>query len=197
VLIVTEEPRLPAPRPHELTDEQREIYDAIVGGPRSGAAAPLTDGEGRLLGPFNAMLYSPAVGGPLQELGAALRFRTGFTEREREIATLVVAVHLRSDFERYAHERLGRQAGLTEAELTALLDGGDPILADARERIVHEVARALVTDGDLSAPLFAEAAATLGRRALVELVTLVGYYAALALQMRVFRVMPPTDGHQP
>lgn len=187
---MTEEPRLPAPRPHELADEQREIYDAIVGGPRSGAG-PLTDDEGRLLGPFNAMLYSPAVGGPLQELGVALRFRTGFTEREREIATLVVAVHLRSDFEQYAHERIGRRAGLTEAEIAALLDGGDPVLGDARERIVHETTRALVADGDLSAPLFTEAAATLGRRALVELVTLVGYYAALALQMRVFRVTPP------
>jgi 4-carboxymuconolactone decarboxylase len=136
------------------------------------------------------------VGAPLQELGSALRFRTSFTKREREIATLVVAARLRSDYEWYAHERIGRRAGLSEAELTALRSGADPVLADARERIVYEAARALAVDGDLSAPMFAEATATLGRAAVVELVTLVGYYAALALQLRVFRVGVP-DGASP
>jgi 4-carboxymuconolactone decarboxylase len=191
VLSVTDEQRLPALHPDHLTDEQRHVYDAIVGGPRPGHVFSFVDGEGRLLGPFNAMLYSPAVGDPLQDLGAALRFRTSFTTREREIATLVVAAHLRSDYEWYAHERIGRRAGLADAELSALRTGGEPVLAGARERIVYEAARALAADGDLPGPVFTEAAATLGRPAVVELVTLVGYYSALALQMRVFRVGVP------
>jgi alkylhydroperoxidase family enzyme len=191
VLFVIDEPRLPSLHPDELNDEQRDVYQAIVGGPRPANVFSFLDDEGRLLGPFNAMLHSPAVGGPLQELGAALRFRTSFTKREREIATLVVAARLRSDYEWYAHERVGRRAGLTDAELTALRTGADPVLADARERIVHEVARTLATDGDLSAPMFTEATASLGRAAVVELVTLVGYYSALALQLRVFRVGLP------
>lgn len=183
---------MPALHPDDLTDEQRDVYDAIIGGRRT-TTAPFSavDRDGSLLGPFNAMLYSPVVGGPLQELGAALRFRTAFTKREREIATLVVAAHLRSDYEWYAHERLARRAGLTEDELAGLRTGAEPVLADARERIIHQVARALATDGDLTGPVFAEAVATLGRPALVELVTLVGYYSTLALQMRVFRVGVP------
>jgi hypothetical protein len=193
VLSVIDEPRLPALNPGDLDHEQRDVYEAIVGGPRPKTVFSFLDEEGRLLGPFNAMLYSPVVGGPLQELGAALRFRTSFTKREREIATLVVAARQRSGYEWYAHERIGRRAGLSEAELTALRTGADPVLADARERIVHEVARALATDGDLSAPMYAEATATLGRTAVVELVTLVGYYSLLALQLRVFRVGVP-DG---
>jgi alkylhydroperoxidase family enzyme len=197
VLCVIDEPRLPALHPNDLDHEQRDVYEAIVGG-RAVATSTfsLADDEGRLLGPFNAMLYSPVVGGPLQDLGHALRFRTSFTTREREIATLVVAARQRSDFEWYAHERIGREAGLSEAELTALRTGADPVLADARERIVHEASRALAADGDLSAPVFAEAAASLGRAAVVELVTLIGYYAALALQLRVFRVGLP-DGATP
>ena len=193
---MTDEPRLPALHPDDLTDEQREVYDAIVGGPRPGHVFSFTDDEGRMLGPFNAMLYSPAVGDPLQDLGAALRFRTSFTKREREIATLVVAAHVRSDYEWYAHERIGRRAGLTGAELASLREGNDPVLADARERIIHATARALAAEGDLTGPLFAEATATLGRPAVVELVTLVGYYSALALQMRVFRVGVP-EGETP
>lgn len=197
MLRVIDEPRLPALRPDELTDEQRAVYAAIVGGPRSGQALAVADADGRLQGPFNAMLHGPAVGGPLQELGAALRFRTGFTAREREIAILVVAGHLRSAYEWYAHERLGRQAGLTERELSALRRGEEPALPDARERIVHETARALVADGDLTDALYAEATATLGRPAVVELVTLVGYYRTLALQLRVFRVGVPAGEPTP
>jgi alkylhydroperoxidase family enzyme len=197
VLSVIDEPRLPALNPDGLDDEQRDVYEAIVGGPRPKNVFSFVDDEGRLLGPFNAMLYSPAVGGPLQELGAALRFRTSFTKREREIATLVLAARHRSDYEWYAHERIGRKAGLSEAELTALRTGADPVLADARERIVYATARALAVDGDLSAPMYTEATATLGRPAVVELVTLIGYYSLLALQLRVFRVGVPGDAAPP
>jgi 4-carboxymuconolactone decarboxylase len=188
--------RLPLLHPALLDDDQREVYEAITGGPRrTGRPASLrySDDDGRLYGPFNAMLYSPAVGLALQELGAALRFRGRFTTRQREIATLVVAAHARSDYEWYAHERLAGQAGLTEEELAALRSGRDPVLADARERIVYEAARELVLDGDLSDPLYVEVVATLGRATVVELVALVGYYTALALQLRVFRVGVP-DG---
>lgn len=185
--------------PDHLSEYQREVYDAVTGGPR--AARPpvfrFTDDDGRLLGPFNAMLHSPAVGLPLQELGSALRFRTSFTKREREIATLVVAAHWRSDFEWYAHERIGGRAGLSDAELDALREGRDPVLGDARERVVYAAARQLVTDADLGDTLFAEAVATLGRTAVVELVALVGYYGALALQLKVFRAGVPAGEPAP
>ncbi|MFI0356486.1 carboxymuconolactone decarboxylase family protein [Actinomadura sp. 9N407] len=187
--------RLPLLKPEALGDEQREVYEAITGGPRRDRPSPLRymDDEGRLLGPFNAMLYSPAVGRPLQELGAALRFRTAFTKREREIAILVVAAHRRSDFEWYAHERIGRRAGLTDEELAALRTGTAPMLGDARERVLYEASRQMMADGDLSDPVYTEAVATLGRAAVVELVSLVGYYTAIALQLRVFRIAVP-DG---
>jgi 4-carboxymuconolactone decarboxylase len=207
--------RLPLLDVTALTAEQRAVYDAIgasrrrrrpdgdhdpaadpaAGAPAAGRPRPALrwlDDDGRLLGPFNAMLYSPAVGLPLQELGAAIRFRTGFTPRERELATLVVAAHHRSGYEWYAHERIGRGAGLTEDELAALRTGRLPVLADSRERVVYEVARALAVHGNLDDARYEEAAAALGRPLLVELVTLVGYYAALALQMRVFRVGVPS-----
>lgn len=190
--------RLPLLLPESLSDEQRAVYEAVTGGPRAEGRTPpvgLADDIGRLHGPFNAMLYSPSVGLPLQDLGAALRFRTAFTKREREIATLVVAAHARSDYEWYAHERIGRRHGLTEAETDALRAGRAPMLGDVRERVVYEAVRQLAAEGDLSDAVYTEAVATLGRAAVVELVTLVGYYQALALQLRVFRVGLP-DGEE-
>ncbi|WP_242911161.1 carboxymuconolactone decarboxylase family protein [Actinomadura terrae] len=191
--------RLPLLYPGSLGDEQRAVYEAVTGGPRADGrpAFRFVDDAGRLLGPFNAMLYSPSVGLPLQDLGAALRFGTAFTEREREIATLVVAAHLRSDFEWYAHERTGRRAGLGDDEMAALREGRAPMLADVRERVVYEAVRQLTTERDLGDAVFTEAVATLGRAAVVELVTLVGYYSTLALHLRVFRVGLPDGEPQP
>ncbi|WP_416985282.1 carboxymuconolactone decarboxylase family protein [Streptomyces sp. T028] len=187
-------PRLRLLPPAELDAEQRKLYEEITGGPR--AAGPqhfaLADDEGCLLGPFNAMLLSPALGRSLQELGAAIRYRTELTSRIREIAILVVAQAWDSAFERHAHERVGAAAGLTGAELLALRSGGDPGLSDPAERAAWTFTRALTArSGTLDEQEYATARAALGERTLFELSTLVGYYSTLAVQLRVFAVPAP------
>ncbi|MEU8400255.1 carboxymuconolactone decarboxylase family protein [Nonomuraea sp. NPDC048892] len=174
-------PRLRRTLPHDLDAETRTLYDKITSGPRGGF---MVDGEGGLTGPFNAMLLSPPVGDPLQELGAALRYRSTLTDRARELAILVVAGHQDSAFEQAAHEPIARGLGFTEAQLRALRAGSPPALSDPGEAAVLRVARALVTKGDLDD----EEYAVLRERELFELTTLVGYYSTLALQLRVFRV---------
>jgi 4-carboxymuconolactone decarboxylase len=173
----------------EMTPEQVGLYREILNGPRGQGprAVLLSTGAGGLAGPFNAMLYAPEVGRALQELGAAIRFRTHLAPRIREMAILVVAQAWDSAYERDSHELIGRDAGLTEAEIEALRVGSDPGLTDEQERVAHSVVRALVGPADLDDQEYAVAAATLGEQALVELSTLVGYYATLALQLRIFR----------
>jgi 4-carboxymuconolactone decarboxylase len=186
--------------PAELDQEQRALYGDITGGPRS--AGPqhfaLTDAEGRLNGPFNAMLLSPPLGRALQELGAAIRYRACLTDRVRETAILVVAQAWDSAFERYAHERVGAAAGLTEAELLALREGRDPLLSDPVERAAWAFSRALTNRaGELDESEYAKLHATLGERTLFELSTLVGYYSTLALQLRAFAVPAPQPWRRP
>lgn len=185
-------PRLPKLDPATLDARQREVYDAIAGGPR--ARGPqlftLVDPEGRLEGPFNAFLLQPEIGISLQELGSAVRYRTSLSDRAREIAILVVAAHHDSDFERYAHEAVGRHAGLSDEELLAVRE----LRLDAfteHEGTVARVTHALCAEGDLDDAAYADAVAALGTPGLFELLTLVGYYATLALQLRVFRVATP------
>ena len=100
--------------------------------------------------------------------------------------------HWRSDFEWYAHEAVGRAAGLGDGELAALRDGRHAELA-GRESVVARTAAALVVRGDLDDDEYGEAVACIGPAGLFELLTLVGYYATLALQLRVFRVPVPQD----
>ena len=184
--------RLPKFEPPALDTEQRSLYDAIAGGRR--AQGPqlfrLADADGRLEGPFNAFLLQPRLGSALQALGASVRYDTGLDDRCREIAILVVAAHWRSDFEWHAHEAVGRAAGLGDAELAALREGRHAELA-GRESVVARTAAALVTRGDLDDAEYGEAVGHLGPAGLFELLTLVGYYATLALQLRVFRVPAP------
>jgi 4-carboxymuconolactone decarboxylase len=178
-------------RPEQLDADQRALYDAIVGGPRGQGPQhfALTDEDGGLYGPFNALLLAPPVGEALQSVGAAIRYRTALAPRVREAAILLVAAHWHSAFERLAHEGVGRSVGLTDDELATLADGSVPSTVADGERPFLEVTQALLR-GDLTDAEWEEASGRIGAPAVFELSTLVGYYATLALQLRVFRVDP-------
>ena len=185
--------RLPVLKPAELSTPQRALYDEIASGPRMQGRQlfALTDDEGGLNGPFNAMLYAPALGSVLQALGSAVRYRTELSARVREMAILLVASYWDSDFERYAHEAVGRANGVTDDELDAVRAGVPPALSDPCERAALAVVRALLERSDLDDVEYAAAAEHLSSTTLVELSTLIGYYATLALQLRMFRVAAP------
>jgi 4-carboxymuconolactone decarboxylase len=177
----------------DLTSEQRVVYDAIAGGPR--AQGPqffqLVDEDGGLEGPFNAFLLAPRLGQALQALGASVRYETALSDRVREIAVLVVASGWDSAFEWYAHAPLARHAGLSADELAAIRDGRYDELTDEVERLAASTTAMLVEQGDLDDASYARVVSALGLPSLFELLTLVGYYATLALQLRVFRVPAP------
>jgi 4-carboxymuconolactone decarboxylase len=181
--------------PAELDPDQRALYDAITGGPR--AQGPqhfaLTAADRSLLGPFNALLLSPAVGEALQQVGAAVRYRTSLSARVRESAILLVAAHWASAFERMAHESVGRSVGLTEDELRILAAGDIPPTADQHERACLELTQALLR-GDVADEEWERLTPLVEPATIFELTALVGYYATLALQLRVFRVGAGDEG---
>ena len=186
--------RLERLTPESLDDQQRALYELISAGPR--AAGPqafrLVGDDGALEGPFNAMLLCPVLGTPLQELGAALRYRTSLPDRAREMAILAVAAYEDCAFEWHAHQAVGRLTGLTENDFAAIRAGLAPADADDVERAVVDVTFRILRDGDLDDLAFERAVAGLRTEGLEELMTLVGYYRMLALQLRVFRVGIPT-----
>lgn len=187
--------RQPPLRPDELDEAQLALYKSITEGPR--AQGPkhfdLTDEDGALQGPFGGFLLSPPVGQALQELGAAVRYGTHLTSRVREMAILAVAAHWDSSFERHAHESVGRAIGLSEDELATIRQGGSPALEDEGEEAALRFTWALL-DGDVDDHTWSSCVPPLDSELVFELITLVGYYSTLALQMRVLRVEAPTSG---
>ena len=184
--------RIPRLTPDQLDEAQRAVYADIAGGPRAQRSAfPLTDATGALRGPFNAMLLHPPLGDALQRLGAAIRYQGQLSQRAREIAVLMVATAADSAFERYAHERIAVQIGLSDELITALRTGTDPELTDPEESAVATATRHILDHHTLTDTEYATAATTLGAAKIFELTTLIGYYQLLALQLRVFAADQP------
>lgn len=186
--------RLPWPTPDELGPEARALYDGILSGPRKASSQiQRTDTEGRLHGPFNAMLTSPVIGEALQNVGSRLRYAGTLPDRTRELSILLIAEAYDSAFERYAHEPVARSIGVTEDELREIRAGSIPVTCDDDERVVLETVRRLVTAHDLERDDFLAAHAVLGDGGLTEVVALVGYYELLATLLRVWRVPVPAS----
>jgi 4-carboxymuconolactone decarboxylase len=114
--------------------------------------------------------------------------------REREICILVTAESYRAEYVWAAHEREGKNAGLSEAVIEAIKSRNDPSFADERERTVHALAVALERGaGSLPRPLYDHAVETLGQPGLTDLVALLGYYASVCFTMNAYAV-PPDGG---
>jgi 4-carboxymuconolactone decarboxylase len=179
----------------DLDDAQHALYQEIVGGPRGQGPQlfPMKDENGGLEGPYNAMLLSPSLGSALQALGARVRYSGRLGDRARELAILTVGYAWDSGFEVYAHKLIARAAGLTETELAAIRFHQFDAFGNPAERTVVTLAHALVTRSDLTDEEYQAGREALGEDGLFELTTLVGYYAALALQMRVFPVQVPGE----
>jgi 4-carboxymuconolactone decarboxylase len=183
--------------PDELDPDQLRVYHLIVGTrARDAKTLPVTDDEGRLIGPFAAMLAHPHIAEIMATLGAAMRYEIDLSPRAREIATLAVAGARRSNFEWYAHAQLGRAAGLTDVELDALAVGTLARSFSAEEALIWRVVTTLGGDGDLDDELFAQARAELGDVGIVDLIALVGHYEFLSRSLRVWRT-PVPGGNEP
>lgn len=189
--------RVDAPTPETLGDDQRQLYERIVGGPRGDGPFALIEEDGSLTGPFSLMLLAPAVGGALSSLGEAIRYRSTLDDRIREIAILTVAAHRRDAFEWHAHERVGRRMGMSDGELDALRTADSQVWADPVERTAHRAALDILAGRTLDDDAYAAARGAFGTEGLVEFVTLVGYYDTLSLLMGVFRIGAPRGEPDP
>lgn len=191
--------RLPILGEGELDDEQSELWAEIVGGRRAVAhqgAGGLVDPDGALIGPFNAWLHCPLLGRHAARLGEAVRFDAGVEPRLLELAIVVVAVHWRAEFELWAHARFAVAAGIEPEVIEALVAGRavDPARDD--EARVIEGTHELLRTGRWTAERFASMRNLLGERGVAELVTAIGYYTAVALNINAFEV-PLPEGTSP
>ena len=175
-------PRIADIHPDTLAPEQRAVYDAMVAGPR-----------GRVQGPLRVWLTSPVLADKTQALGAFCRFGTSLPPRLSELAILVTAAHWTSGFEWYVHAPIGIEAGLDAAAVEAIRSGATPTFARDDEAAVYAFATEIWTTKRVSAATYARAVALFGEKTVVELTSLLGYYAIVSMTINVFELGLP-DG---
>ena len=164
----------------ELSPEQQSVFDAI-GAPRGGVVPA----------PFHILLESPELASLTQALGAFCRYRTGFPPKLSELLVLIVAYHWKAEFEFAVHAREAAKAGIATSIIGALRAGAEPDFEDAQSKLVYDFATAFFAARDVPDALFDTAVEQFGRRRVVELTGILGYYSGLAILLRIFRV--PAD----
>lgn len=158
------------------------------------AAAELSAGRrGSVRGPFHAFLRSPGLMDRVQKLGEYIRYDSLIELRVRELAALMAARHWTQQYEWHAHVPHALKAGLKSAIIEAIAEGRRPAGMAADEEIVHDLVTELLVNKGVSDPTYARALKQFGEAGVVELISVVGYYAMLAMVMNVARTAIP-DG---
>ena len=110
--------------------------------------------------------------------------------RETELVILRVA-HVRDcRYEHEHHVRLGRRAGLDDAELQRVVDGPAAEGWAPREQAILQAADELLANGDIADDTWSRLRGLLDTRELIELVLLVGHYEMLAKTINTLRIQP-------
>jgi 4-carboxymuconolactone decarboxylase len=176
--------------PDGLSPEQSVIYDYYLGLGTRPRSLPLMDAEGHLLGPVNAWLVSPLLGQALDMLGRAIRRQTEISPAAQEVIILVVAHAVQNDFERAVHEPSALSCGISPDDVAALSSGSPVSFEDTEWQACYELARALVKNSTLDDDEYARGVEALGEQRVFEVVSIVGWYQMIAMQLSVYRVEP-------
>ena len=175
--------RLPLPKREELSAEAQLVYDSL--------AEPGGASLRGLRGPGGILLHSPELARYTRPLNHHLRHEAGLGGRVRELAILVTARALDSQFEWCAHEAEATRQGISRDIIdivkyrrdTAHLAEAD---LDKADRIVIDLGREIFTARKVAPETFARALRQFGRRSLVDLVALMGNYAGTAALLTAF-----------
>ena len=193
--------RLPLKKREDLDEEGKEVYDFLVD-PENQTLAGLT-------GPRGFYLYSPKAGQHLSQANTYLRFESGLDPQVRantylrfesgldpqvrELAILVIAREMRSQFEWTMHEPVAREVGLEPAAIEVVRDNKSPQNLTERNALMIRFGRELVREPKLSSETFSQVARAFGEEELVTLTLLMGNYMRTALLLRAVDMQLPVD----
>ena len=137
-------------------------------------------------GPGSVMIHVPEAGRIANQLSNYLRNESSLSQKIQELAMLVTARELDCQHIWNAHAGSGRRAGLSDALVDALRDKRDLANPAADEAAVVNYGQEFFRTHHVSRGAFQAAQEQFGVQGLVELTTLMGYYALLAFNVNAF-----------
>ena len=186
--------RLPLLDPQALSAQQKETYDRLntrwVAWADSVPFQSKTE-DGRFIGPFNPILFSPAISSSFLDFQETEQKDTSLSQRVRQVVILAVGAVWKANYELYAHSAAARKAGISEDAIRTLATGGLPDDLSDEEKIAQRYARQLSAEHHVDAALYSVAERAFGHRGLVEIAYLPGAYHTVCALLNAFEIPAP------
>jgi 4-carboxymuconolactone decarboxylase len=180
---VMAETRLPPIPPGQYTDEQKKAAEEFL------AARKVP-----VFGPFEPMMYSPEVMNLARATGDYLRYHSAIGNTLSELVVLITAREWSQDYEWWLHYPIALKAGVNKDVADAIGDGRRPANMSADEEIVYDFTNELHRTKRVSDTTYAKAEARFGKKGVVDMAGIAGYYSWLAMELNMARYEPVGEG---
>ena len=171
--------RLPALSRDELDANGQALWDTLMAS------------RGYIGGPTACIMHHPDLVAKTVPLGSQLRYQGVLAGADRELTILTAGREVEAVYEWHAHEPIAREVGVSAEAIEALRNQQPTTGLPEREAIIIDTVRSLYRQHKLSDDLYARADALLGRKALVEMIVLAGYYGLVGFVLNSFEVDLP------
>ena len=179
-------PRIPQVTREMVREDLRTVFDEVSADP---------GGVGT--GPMSILKHSPEMARRAIPLFNYVRNESTLPAKVRELAMLTTARAMDCPYIWNAHAALGRQAGLSDALVDALRDGKPlPSLAPDEAAVIHYGMEFFQTHR-VGQSTFQSVLDQFGAQGLVELTTLMGFYAMLAFNANAVDLGLPGEHAEP
>lgn len=132
--------------------------------------------------------HSPGGAAAFRRTGGWIRHKSKLDPRLREMAILRIGAITRTDYEYSHHIALGREFGLSDDDIAAVIAGPDNDRLDELESLILRAADEATLDLGVSDSTFAALAERLNAELLVEVTVVIAYYNAVIRLLRTLDV---------
>ena len=178
--------RLPIVERDSLDELGKRLFDKTTADARSGRSLV------GFQGPNGIGLYSPRVAESDQRKNDYLRFESPVGRRHYELAVLVTVRELDQQFEWTAHEPAALRAGLEPSVIDIVKYRRPTEGVQPKDAAIIQLGRELVGRRSVESGTLAQALRLFGAPDLVDLVSVMGHYSAIAALLNAFdQQLPP------
>ena len=165
-----------------LTEEQKEIHDTIVSGPR-----------GHVVGPLRIWLNNPGLARSAQTVGEYARYGTSLSKGLSELAIITTGRVWSSAFEWEHHAPLAIEGGIDPENVNIISMGQRPNFTKKEEEAVFDFAAEANILKNVSDNTYNNLVNILNETAAIDIVGICGYYSLISMTLNVFKVPSDTD----
>jgi 4-carboxymuconolactone decarboxylase len=138
-------------------------------------------------GPWAVLTRSPELMARTLMLSDYLRFNSTLPPRLSEFVILMTARQWGQNYEWNAHQPLAVKGGLKPEVATAIAEGRRPAAMAEDEAILYDVIQELLHNRTISDATYGRAVAKFGEQAVVDAVSISGYYTMVAMLLNTAR----------